>query len=424
MVDRSLLQPGVFSTTALEQIMQTHPDEFLCEGSTANVGMRMKCEYNIRRGLRLAGDIKLTDQALKQHQAAYQSQLEEENASMDESDSNPSVDNIPVAKMLKSVKKLNDISNLVGALKKAAVRKKKKELELVRKLEKKEARKQAMQKSEAKRITEEAEQEKAAQAAKEAAALAAAQANAKAQQAAEAVAEEMREKVAARRKSSIFQSAPKHAPMYRLAPDDAKQAQQLLPMKIVNFKDHDHTQGPQFHHGASAVDPPVRARSNTDLAYGDSSPHNLTLSMASLTSAVNKLYFQPVGEIPDALAVAPPVSVSAASNASALLSSTRRNSLHNSFINPAAVVNAQAGFEMPPAWEFSPRGAALRPIVHNMAPLLPASAASGEISQRERERLTVSSGFDRNTSAGVADRATTQQLRPKSSSATSKRKIY
>jgi hypothetical protein len=415
MVARSHLRPGVFSASAIEQAMQEHPAEFLAPGSSEHVGLRMKCEYNIRRALKYANDITLTDAALKQHNAAYFSHNEEEAGSVDGSDSNPSVDNVPAAKMLKSVKKLKDTKHLVVELKKAAIRRKKKELELARKVEKKEAKKLAKQVSEAKRIAEEEAQAQAAQDAKDAAAFAAQQVAASA----EAAAQSLREKASARRKSSIFQSAPKHAPLYRLAPDDVRAAPQLLPLKLVNFKDYDNAEAPHAHAGAHGVDPLIRPKSRS----GDTGDH-VALPMSSLTSAVNKLHFQPaedagVGNQPTAAQMP---GVLAASNASAL---TRRNSLHHSFINPIAYQQTQPAGADATARDGSPRSA-VRPTLHNMAPLLPASAVAGELSYRERERISAILQVDladNAPAAAPADRTPTMRQRPKSGNATSRRRI-
>jgi hypothetical protein len=415
MVTRSHLRPGVFSASAIEQAMQEHPAEFLAPGSSEHVGLRMKCEYNIRRALKYANDITLTDAALKQHNAAYLSHNEEEAGSVDGSDSNPSVDNVPAAKMLKSVKKLKDTKHLVVELKKAAIRRKKKELELARKVEKKEAKKLAKQVSEAKRIAEEEAQVQAAQDAKDAAAFAAQQVAASA----EAAAQSLREKAFARRKSSIFQSAPKHAPLYRLAPDDVRAAPQLLPLKLVNFKDYDNAEAPHAHAGAHGVDPLIRPKSRS----GDTGDH-VALPMSSLTSAVNKLHIQPLDDagIANLPTAAPTPGVLAASNASAL---TRRNSLHHSFINPIAYQQTQPAGADATARDGSPRSA-VRPTLHNMAPLLPASAVAGELSHRERERISAILQVDLADSAPAAapaDRTPTMRQRPKSGNATSRRRI-
>ena len=410
MATRSLLKPGVFSSAALESAIHEYPEEFLAEASSEHVGMRMKCEFNIRRALRCASDISLTDAALKQHQAAFQAQVEEESGSVEDSDSNPSVDNVPATKMLKNVQKLKDSRNLVVALKRAAVRRKKKEIEIARKAERKEAKKLAKQAREAKKVEEEAV---LAQAAKEAAAQAARQSAAIAQRNADANAQSLQERVIARRKTSIFQSVPKHAPLYRLAPEEAKSQPQLLPIKVVNFRDHDTGEAPTYHSNAGSVDPPMRGRTSSGASVetvpagsgATESPHLLALSMANLASAASRLYFHPI----EGTASEPATPPSLINAASAM--PVRFNSLHNSFLNPA---DFTPPMQDSPTRGTSPRVSTLRPSLHCMAPLLPASTAAGEISARERERVTYTA-LSENAQPGMSS----ARPRPRSGSATS-----
>ena len=312
--------------------------------------------------------------------------------------------------MLKNVQKLKDSRNLVVALKRAAVRRKKKEIEIARKAERKEAKKLAKQAREAKKVEEEAV---LAQAAKEAAAQAARQSAAIAQRNADANAQSLQERVIARRKTSIFQSVPKHAPLYRLAPEEAKSQPQLLPIKVVNFRDHDTGEAPTYHSNAGSVDPPMRGRTSSGASVetvpagsgATESPHLLALSMANLASAASRLYFHPI----EGTASEPATPPSLINAASAM--PVRFNSLHNSFLNPA---DFTPPMQDSPTRGTSPRVSTLRPSLHCMAPLLPASTAAGEISARERERVTYTAPSE-NAQPGMSS----ARPRPRSGSATS-----
>lgn len=434
MAERSLLRAGVFSAAALETAMQAYPMEFLDEQASYNVGMRMKCEYSIRRGLRCAGNITLTHPVLQQHEAACADQVEEDCLSTDGSDSNPSVDNVPAVKMLRNIKRFKDTSGLVLALRKAAIRKKRKELESERKLKKKEAKKLARQASDARRALDEARSTQAAKDAKNAAELAA-QHQAAATAMATQIAENLKEKVS-RRKSSIFQSAPKHAPLYRLAPDELKLAPQPLPMKVVNFKDYDLPEdgGPvpgRSRKGSESFNEQQQPLQYTPQAGGAA----LALSMTTLTTAVNKLYFGAVEE-PEVFVQAPiPSSIyiqtSTTSGTSPSVHPSRRKS---TFINTNMQLPSVNSAEAAPAAataplftatsirrEGSPRSLAAAPTVHNMNTITPNTA---EPLQRVRERHVTEDDYgiprtlSSDRSAPVVGR-----VRPKSGSATSRRRV-
>eukprot|EP01032_Pedospumella_encystans_P025088 gene25088-28363_t len=415
MVQRSLLKAGVFSSTALETAMQTFPSEFLNEQVSTNVGMRMKCEYNIRRGLRCTEGIRLTEEMLRQHDAALTQPIEEDNMSTDGSDSNPSVDNVPATKMLKNIKKFKSNVGLVLALRKAAIRKKKKDLETDRKLKKKAARKLARQASDEKRALDEARAQQSAKEVRDIAALAAFQ-QATATATAQQIAENLKEKVS-RRKSSIFHSAPKHAPLYRYAPDEVKMSAQPLPMKIVNFRDYDSPEDGGL--------PPSRSRKGSESNFESQpqpsslppqhSAHALALSMSTLTNAVNKLYFNaaddPAPQQPTRRHASHTSSASTPNLPSVAHSSTADPPV------PLPLFTATSIRREPVASRAAPPTLPVQPTLHNMSSLVPVGPAEPLLRVRERP---AEEGYGMRSFVSVSDAPPlVGRVRPKSGSATS-----
>ncbi len=415
MVQRSLLKAGVFSSTALETAMQTYPSEFLTEQVSTNIGMRMKCEYNIRRGLRCTEGIRLTEEMLRQHDASLTQPIEEDNMSTDGSDSNPSVDNVPATKMLKNIKKFKSNVGLVLALRKAAIRKKKKDLETDRKLKKKAARKLARQASDEKRAQDEAKALQSAKETRDVAALAALQ-QATATATAQQIAENLKEKVS-RRKSSIFHSAPKHAPLYRYAPDEIKMSAQPLPMKVVNFRDYDSPEdgGP----------PPSRSRKGSESNFESQpqppslppqqSAHALALSMSTLTNAVNKLYFnaaeEPTPQLPTRRHASHTNSASTPNLPSVAHSSTADPPV------PLPLFTATSLRRDPVPSRAAPPTLPVQPTLHNMSSLVPVGPAEPLLRVRERP---AEESYGMRSFVSVSDAPPlVGRVRPKSGSATS-----
>ncbi|KAJ1433765.1 hypothetical protein B484DRAFT_394388, partial [Ochromonadaceae sp. CCMP2298] len=219
---RSLLRAGVFSAQAIEQALAQYGPEFLLPGSSRNVGMRMKAELQVRRALRLDADICPPDANELWQLTQAEAEADGEEGSAADSDSDPSVDCTSSTKMLKCLSKSKNPISLVAALRKQTVRRKKMELEGQRRIRAKQQELVARQEEEARRATEAAQSQAQAQAREEASSAA-------------AVASRF-PRVLTRRKMSIFQSLPKHAPMYRLAPEESRGSQPLQ-VRLVNFKE-------------------------------------------------------------------------------------------------------------------------------------------------------------------------------------------
>lgn len=256
MRNRSLLRNAMFKSSALEKLMQTYPSEFLVDEPTENVGMRLKCELHVRRGLKLDSDI-MFDPRVK---IATKADLPEEGDEDNGSESDPSGDNVPAPKLLKNLGKYQDTKSLVAALRRAALKKKKKELQLERRREKRRVKLLEKQRKEAEKALAEAAALKAAEeaAATEAAATAA-----------EKLANERRFSV--RKKSSVVSNLyptisadmPKFIPTYKQLPEE-KQAMSIQ-VRNVNFGEDTGRDSPDLISGA--VNVVVTANGSYSQAY-------------------------------------------------------------------------------------------------------------------------------------------------------------
>eukprot|EP01034_Spumella_vulgaris_P024116 gene24116-30424_t len=243
---RSALKSAIFSDEALYAILKRHTKDFAQQQqslSTFHIPLRTRTEYEVRKMLHFLPVPKEGEEGSAELRAllggdADASAVDLE-GSLEGSESDPSGDNVPTARMIKNMGRFKDSSALMAAMRKEAAKKRKKDSEEKRKSDKK--RLKAMAKLE----------RESQQALEEAAALAAQQQEAYLlavrQAAMEAAQEEMRLKAAQRRpssaggtgrKGSIFQSSPKHTAPYRYAPEE-RLATAPVQIKLVNFKDFD-----------------------------------------------------------------------------------------------------------------------------------------------------------------------------------------
>jgi hypothetical protein len=148
---------------------------------------------------------------------------ETNNESIDGSESDPSADNVPVTKMLKNLKKFKDTKTLVIALKKEAIKKRKKDAIKVKKSEKNRLNQRLKQEEEAKKmlIIENTR----------------IQNNIANDAATKKALDDQQKYKASKKKVTVFQSLPKFTPAYRLSQEERLTAP--LPIKTVNFKDFD-----------------------------------------------------------------------------------------------------------------------------------------------------------------------------------------
>ncbi|KAJ1437264.1 hypothetical protein B484DRAFT_392838 [Ochromonadaceae sp. CCMP2298] len=153
--------------------------------------------------------------------------------SQEGSDSEPSVDCVTTGAMLRHLKRSKDI---VGTLRRSTANKKRKDAEAGRRVQKKAERRELQRVEENRRAVEmlamrlAQEREEAEKQAVLQAALV------RIAQTAERAAALMQAKQALR-KPSIFHSAPKYAPLYKLAPEEARTPTQMH-LKVVNFSEY------------------------------------------------------------------------------------------------------------------------------------------------------------------------------------------
>ncbi len=87
-----------------------------------NISMRIKAEYSIRRALNLDGNgTEVDGNTTTNTQSQRPLPLEEQEGSVDGSESDPSADNVPANKLLKNMGKFKDTNSLVAALQKVCV---------------------------------------------------------------------------------------------------------------------------------------------------------------------------------------------------------------------------------------------------------------------------------------------------------------
>ena len=275
-----LARPGVFSVSSIEKSMNSFPFQppISLASTNAKDCFRAKCEYMIRCGLQLTSDIKLTGGDVCMN-TPTEIGIEEENLSVNGSESDPSEDNAPANKMLKNMHKYKDTNNLVHALRK--VMKKKRISDDLRELKAKEqndkmiAKERAVEKKKMEELAMKAEKEAAAQLAssKEASekvktdpdksqnydrakvavdkshrnsiyafgssAVGVKQmsAHTAAVTAAVTAAGKDRLEKAQQRKSSIFDSTPKRPPIIRQESEEIRETK-TLQLKIINFQEY------------------------------------------------------------------------------------------------------------------------------------------------------------------------------------------
>lgn len=223
MAIRILNKNGVFNLPAIQTLIQSYPQEFFVEKSTQNIGFRLKCELAIRKLLKLDDkiDAQLAALASSSNNPYLSNLLEEEADSGDESESNPSVDNQPTSKLLKSMSEGAYNLSVVNALKQAIRKRKHKEMLLKKKREKKLAYKLMKQAELARKIALENERKEREDRLKQR------------PYSASSLKIDPR-----RRRGSIHSSLPKFAPTYRMAPTEPK-INVPVQIKLVNFKDFD-----------------------------------------------------------------------------------------------------------------------------------------------------------------------------------------
>jgi len=268
-----LVRPGVFSSSSIEKSMNSFPLEppISLADMNAKDCFRAKCEYMIRCGLQLNSDIKLASDI-----CMNTAEMDEENLSVNGSESDPSEDNAPANKMLKKMHKYKDTNNLVHALRK--VMKKKRITDDLRELKAKEqtdkmiAKERAMERKKMEELAIKAEKEAVAQLAsnKEASekiktdpeksqnyervkgavdksrrssiyAFGSSAAGVKQQlphpTAISSTAGKDRFDKAHQRKSSIFDSTPKRPPIIRQESEEIRETK-TLQLKIINFQEY------------------------------------------------------------------------------------------------------------------------------------------------------------------------------------------
>lgn len=115
-ISRSMMRPTVYGLEALQTLIRQYNNEFLLpDCATVNVGLRVKCEYSIRRWLGLDRELSDKGTSLSSLSVNVTDRLE---GSVDGSESDPSADNVPTAKLLKNMGKFKDTNSLMTALRK------------------------------------------------------------------------------------------------------------------------------------------------------------------------------------------------------------------------------------------------------------------------------------------------------------------
>jgi hypothetical protein len=141
-LNRFLSRPSIFTAQVLQTMVDSYLNEFVVpESISKHVSLRVKCELAIRRALNLNSDIRLDKLIALENQ--YTASLHvpivvdegNDDASIDGSDSNPSIDNQEASKLLKNLGRYKDTNSLVDALRSALQRKKKRELSQEKKKE-------------------------------------------------------------------------------------------------------------------------------------------------------------------------------------------------------------------------------------------------------------------------------------------------
>jgi hypothetical protein len=323
-----LARPGVFSASSIEKSMNSFPIEPPISLASMNAKdcFRAKCEYMIRCGLQLASDIKLVgDVCINTAEIA----VDEENLSVNGSESDPSEDNAPANKMLKKMHKYKDTNNLVHALRK--VMKKKRISDDLRELKAKEqndkmiAKERAVEKKKMEELAVKAEREAAAAAAQLASSKEASEKvktdpdksqnherskvavdksrknsiyafgssavgvkQMSAHTAATIAGKDRLEKVQ-QRKSSIFDSTPKRPPILRQESEEIRETK-TLQLKIINFQEYNEYVKPLASSSASPSVTAVKSASPKTPSALDLIPTEFELTNRNMLFA-NGLYF-------------------------------------------------------------------------------------------------------------------------------------